>query len=163
MRSGSFRVNQGGTTICRPFGTFMRARGTFCILQGGENLSNIRYNKAEEAYELPFQLWDNLQTVRFYTEDENAIMENIQVIARKLDELDKAKEHISGLLIDDGYYEGGDPLALAKILQMKTVYVDIDDEEIIVCFEVTTSDGYMQGIAHGELYAGIFEITGWVE
>ncbi len=126
-------------------------------------MSNIRYNKAEEAYELPFQLWDNLQTVRFYTEDENAIMENIQVIARKLDELDKAKEHISGLLIDDGYYEGGDPLALAKILQMKTVYVDIDDEEIIVCFEVTTSDGYMQGIAHGELYAGIFEITGWVE
>lgn len=126
-------------------------------------MSNIRYNEAEEAYELPYQLWDNLQTVRFYAEDESAIMNNIQLIARKLDELDKGREYISGLLIDDGYYEGGDVLGLSRILQMKNVYVDIDDEEIIVCFEVTTSDGYMQGIAHGELYAGIFEITGWVE
>ncbi|MBP3243051.1 MAG: hypothetical protein J6L99_04275 [Ruminococcus sp.] len=126
-------------------------------------MSNIRYNETEEAYELPYQLWDNLQTVRFYAEDESAIIKNIQLIAQKLEELDKGKEYISGLLIDDGYYEGGDPTALSRILQMKTVYVDIDDEEIIVCFEVTTSDGYMQGIAHGELYAGIFEITGWVE
>ena len=86
-------MNQGGTTICRPFGTFMRAGGTFCIYApGGEVLSNIRYNEAEEAYELPYQLWDNLQTVRFYAEDESAIIKNIQLIARKLDELDEEEK-----------------------------------------------------------------------
>ena len=67
------------------------------------------------------------------------------------------------MLIDDGYYEGGDAEALAKILKLSNVYVDIDEEDIVVCFDTGTSDGFMRGDVHIELFAELFEITGWVE
>ena len=139
-------------------------RDFFVILtQGGECLSNIKYNEQEEAFELPYKLWDEALTVRFYTESEDTIMKNLSVIAKKLAKLDGSKSTIAGMLIDDGFYEGGDPEALAKILKLSNVYIDIDDEDIVVCFDTGTSDGYMKGDAHIELFADIFEITGWVE
>lgn len=126
-------------------------------------MSNIKYNKQEEAFELPYKLWEESLTVRFYTESEETIMKNLSAIAKKLAKLDNSKNTVAGMLIDDGYYEGGDTDALAKILKLSNVYVDIDDEDIVVCFDTGTSDGFMKGDVHVELFAGLFEITGWVE
>ena len=141
-----------------------RRKGFFVILkQGGEYLSNIKYNEQEEAFELPYKLWDETLTVRFYTESEDTIMKNLSAIAKKLAKLDGSKSTVAGMLIDDGYYEGGDAEALAKILKLSNVYVDIDEEDIVVCFDTGTSDGFMRGDVHIELFAELFEITGWVE
>ena len=126
-------------------------------------MSNIKYNKQEEAFELPYKLWEESLTVRFYTESEETIMKNLSAIAKKLAKLDNSKNTVAGMLIDDGYYEGGDTDALAKILKLSNVYVDIDDEDIVICFDTGTSDGFMKGDVHVELFAGLFEITGWVE
>ncbi len=126
-------------------------------------MSNIKYNKQEEAFELPYKLWEESLTVRFYTESEETIMKNLSAIAKKLAKLDNSKNTVAGMLIDDGYYEGGDTDALAKILKLSNVYVDIDDEDIVVCFDTGTSDGFMKGDVHVELFADLFEITGWVE
>ena len=67
-----------------------------------------------------------------------------------------------GMLIDEGYYEGSAADALAKILKIEDVYVDIDDEDIVVCFDTGTDDGFMKGFVHVELFGELFEITGWV-
>ncbi|MCR5599795.1 MAG: hypothetical protein K6G33_03495 [Ruminococcus sp.] len=126
-------------------------------------MSNIKYNEREEAYELPYKIWNEELTVRFYTESEDTIMKNLSVIAKKLAKLDSSKSTVAGILIDDGFYEGSDAEALAKILKLSNVYVDMDGEDIVVCFDTGTSDGFMKGDAHIELFADIFEITGWVE
>ena len=126
-------------------------------------MSNIKYNKQEEAYELPYKLWDTPQTVRFYVDSEEEIMKNLSSIAAKLAKVDGGKQQVAEIIIDDGFYEGGDPEALAKILKIQNVYVDMDDEDIVVCFDTGTDDGYMKDFAHMELFADIFEVTGWVE
>ena len=84
-------------------------------------------------------------------------------IAKKLARLDGGRSTVAGMLIDDGFYEGGDAEALARILKLRSVYVDIDEEETVVCFDTGTDDGYMQGDVHVELFGELFEITGWVE
>lgn len=124
-------------------------------------MSNIKYNKQEEAYELPYKLWDTEQTVRFYVEDEADIMKHLTAIAAKLAKLDGSRQSIASLLIDDGYYEGGDPDALSKILQLRNVYIDLDDEDIVVCFDTGTNDGFMKDFVSVELFADMFEITDW--
>jgi hypothetical protein len=126
-------------------------------------LSNIKYNEQEEAYELPYKLWNEDMTVRFYTESEETIISNLKDIAKKLARLDGGRSTVAGMLIDDGFYEGGDAEALARILKLRSVYVDIDEEETVVCFDTGTDDGYMQGNVHVELFGELFEITGWVE
>lgn len=125
-------------------------------------MSNIKYNEQEEAYELPYKLWDTPQTVRFYVDSEEEIMKNLSAIAQKLAKLDGSRQQIAEQIIDDGFYEGGDPEALAKILELQNVYVDFDDEDIIVCFETGTSDGYMKDFISVELFADMFEIIDWV-
>ena len=125
-------------------------------------MSNIKYNEQEEAFELTYKLWNNTITVRFYTEDEETIMKNLRDIAKKLAKLDGSKSTVAGMLIDEGYYEGGSAEELAKILKLENVYIDIDDEDTVVCFDTGTDDGYMQGLAHVELFGELFEITGWV-
>ena len=125
-------------------------------------MSNIKYNEQEEAFELPYKLWDNTMIVRFYVDEEAEIMKNLKAVAEKLAKLDGSRRQISELLIDEGYYEGGDPDSLAKILSLENTYVDFDDDEIILCLDLSTDDGYMKGPAHAELFGDIFEITGWV-
>ena len=126
-------------------------------------MSNIKYNEQEEAFELPYKLWNEDMTVRFYTESEETIINNLKDIAKKLARLDGGRSTVAGMLIDDGFYEGGDAEALARILKLRSVYVDIDEEETVVCFDTGTDDGYMQGDVHVELFGELFEITGWVE
>lgn len=126
-------------------------------------MSNIRYNEQEEAFELPYKLWNNTMTVRFYTDSEETIMKKLSDIAKKLAKLDGSKSTVAGMLIDEGYYEGSNAEELAKILRLENVYVDIDDEDTVVCFDTGTDDGFMQGFAHVELFGELFEITGWIE
>jgi len=123
-------------------------------------LSNIRYNEAEEAFELPYKLWDNTQTVRFYVEEESVIMENLTAIAEKLAKLDGSRKLIAKLITDEGHYEGGNTDTLADNLSLENVYVDIDDDEIVVCIDTDSFDGYMPSALHIELYGDDFEITG---
>ena len=126
-------------------------------------MSNIKYNKQEEAFELPYKLWDSTMIVRFYTDEEDDIMNNLKAVAEKLAKLDGSHRNIAELLIDEGYYEGGDADALAKILALENPYVDFCDDDTVLCFDVSTSDGYMKAPAHAELFGDIFEITGWAE
>ena len=126
-------------------------------------MSNISYNKQEEAFELPYKLWNKTMNVRFYTDEEESIMKKLKDIAKKLAKVDGSKSTVAGMLIDEGYYEGGNADELAKILKLENVYVDIDDEDTVVCFDTGTDDGFMQGLAHVELFGELFEITGWVE
>lgn len=126
-------------------------------------MSNISYNQREEAYELPYKLWDEMMTVRFYTDSEETIIANLSDIAKKLARLDGGRSTIAAMLIDDGFYEGGNAEALAKLLKLRNVYVDIDDEETVVCFETGTDDGYMENYVHVELFGELFEISGWAE
>lgn len=126
-------------------------------------MSNIMYNQQEEAYELPYKLWNEMMTVRFYTDSEETIISNLSDIAKKLARLDGGRDVISAMLIDDGFYEGGNAEALAKLLKLRNVYVDIDEDEIVVCFETGTDDGYMEDYVHVELFRELFEITGWAD
>lgn len=125
-------------------------------------MSNIKYNEQEEAFELPYKLWDETAVVRFYVENEAEIMQNLKAVAEKLAKLDGSRRQLAELLIDEGYYEGGDPDALAKKLRLEFPYVDLDEDEVIVCFDLFADDGYMKAPAHAELFGEYFEITGWV-
>ena len=137
------------------------AQGIFLFLRsGGEILSNIVYNKQEEAFELPYKLWDKEQTVRFYVEEEAEIMQNLSAIAAKLARLDSSRKLIAKLITDEGLYEGGDAESLADNLSLENVYVDIDEDEIIVCIDTDSFDGYMPSALHIELYGDDFESTG---
>jgi len=123
-------------------------------------LSNIVYNEKEEAFELPYKIWENMQTVRFYVEDESEIMDNLSAIAQRLAKLDGSRRRIASMLIEENYYEGGDTDALVKNLSIENVYVDIDEDEIVVCIDVDSFDGYMSDPMHIELFGEDFEITG---
>ncbi len=101
-----------------------------------------------------------MQTVRFYVENESEIMDNLSAIAQKLAKLDGSRKHIASMLISDNYYEGGDTDTLAKNLSIENVYVDIDEDEIVVCIDVDSFDGYMSDPMHIELFGDDFEITG---
>lgn len=126
-------------------------------------MTNIRYNEHEEAYELPYKLWGGMMTVRFYTESESSITDRISEIAGKLARLDSGRSTVAWLLIDEGFYEGSDAEALARILKLRNVYIDIDEEETVVCFDTGTDDGFMRDNVHIELFGELFEITGWAE
>ena len=126
-------------------------------------MSNISYNKQEEAFELPYKLWDETMTVRFYVDDEKQIMDNLSSIAKKLAKLDGSRRQLAEIIIDEGYYEGADPDALAKLLKLRNVHIDLDDGDVIVCFDTGTHDGYMQNFVYVELFADMFEITGWAD
>ncbi len=120
-------------------------------------MSNIKYNEEQEAFELPYKLWDNMITVRFYADSEEDIMQNLSNIAVQLETVNGGKSTIARLINDEGLYNG-DNDALKDFLCLESVYVDIDDDEIVVCFTVSSTDGYMWSV-NMELYDGEFEIT----
>lgn len=121
-------------------------------------MSNIKYNEKQEAFELPYKLWDNMITVRFYTESEDEIISNLNNIAVQLETVNGGKSAIAQLISDECLYNGDDE-SLAKHLCLESIYVDIDEDEIVVCFTVSSDDGYMRSLDM-ELYDGEFEITG---
>lgn len=120
-------------------------------------MSNIKYNEEQEAFELPYKLWDKMITVRFYADSEEDIMQNLSNIAGQLETVNGGKSAIAQLISDERLYNGSDD-ALKDLLCLESVYVDIDDDEIVVCFTVSSNDGYMRPVDM-ELYDGEFEIT----
>lgn len=121
-------------------------------------MSNIKYNEEQEAYELPYKMWDKSIIVRFYTDAEETIIDNLSEIAVKLETINGSKKRLARMIADEGLYEGAGE-TLAKELIMDSVYVDIDDGEIVVCFVVSSGDGYMMPL-NVELYGSDLEITG---
>ena len=99
-------MNQGGITILSSLVPNFRCKGRFvlskssarlvCLIHfGGENLSNIKYNEKEEAFELPYKIWGEPKLVRFYAEDEQSIMDNLKDIAGKLAKLDGSRKKLA--------------------------------------------------------------------
>ena len=121
-------------------------------------MSNIKYNEKQEAYELPYKLWNREINVRFYTESEDDIMANLSEIAMKLETINGGKGKLSRMLADDGIYEGAAE-KLSKSIVLDDIYADIDDDEIVFCFTVSSGDGYMKP-QNIELYDTDFEIVG---
>ncbi len=105
-------------------------------------MNQIQYNEKEEAYEITYKLWDNEVTVRFYVEEQQEIMDNFSEIAQKLDKLNRNKKKIAEIIADEGYY-GGLSETLAECLQITSAYVDVDEDGVVVCFNVDSTDGYL--------------------
>ncbi|MBR1591579.1 MAG: hypothetical protein IJ666_01000 [Ruminococcus sp.] len=123
-------------------------------------MNKIKYNEKEEAYEIVYKIWDNDMTVRFYVEEQEDIMENIKNIAGMLDRLNRSKSDIAQLVSDEGYYEGAAEI-LEKGIILTKAYIDIDEDEVVLCFSVNSNDGYLRLPLALELYDGEFEILGW--
>lgn len=124
-------------------------------------MNQIKYNEKEEAYEITYRLWDNEVTVRFYVEEQQEIMDNFSEIAQKLDKVNRNKKKIAEIISDEGYY-GGLSETLAECLKITSAYIDVDEDGVVVCFNVDSTDGYLQPLSM-ELGAdnGI-EVTGKV-
>lgn len=121
-------------------------------------MSNIKYNSEQEAFELPYKLWNNMVTIRFYTESEEDITGNISEIAMKLETINGGKKKIAELIAAEGLYRGNVDF-LKKVIRIDDIYADIDDDGITFCFTVSSEDGYMEPQAI-ELYDEEFEIVG---
>ena len=88
-------------------------------------------------------------------------MQNLKAIAEKLAKLDGSRKQIAELLIDEGYYEGGDSDALAKILELKIrMSTSTKARSSSVSMQALTTDICVA--PHIELFGDMFEITGWV-
>lgn len=125
-------------------------------------MSNIKYNEKEEAFELPYKIWGEHKLVRFYAEDEQSIMDNLKDIAGKLAKLDGSRKKLAELIIDDGHFDYAEPDTLADTLELSNIYVDIDEDDIVVCFLVSSDDYNTDGKKLSiELYGSDFEIIGW--
>ncbi|MBR2284502.1 MAG: hypothetical protein IJ874_08830 [Ruminococcus sp.] len=123
-------------------------------------MSNIVYNEHEEAYELPYRLWDSDQIIRFYVQTEDDIMSNFSDVAQKLALVDGSRRRIAELIVDEGYYEGSDADKLAIHLAIENIYMDIDEDGIVVCMVVDSFDGYLPAQLRIEIYEDDFEIIG---
>ncbi len=121
-------------------------------------MSNIKYNEEQEAFELPYKLWNNMVTIRFYTESEEDITGNISEIAMKLETINGGKKKIAELIAAESLYRGTVDF-LKKVIRIDDIYADIDDDGITFCFTVSSEDGYMEPQAI-ELYDEEFEIVG---
>ncbi len=121
-------------------------------------MSNIKYNEEQEAFELPYKLWDDMITIRFYTESEEDITGNISEIAMKLETINGSKGKLSRMLTEDAIYRGSEE-SLKKNIVIEDIYADIDEDGIIFCFTVSSEDGYMEAQSV-ELYDDDFEIVG---
>ena len=105
-------------------------------------MNQIHYNEKEEAYEITYKLWENDVTVRFYVVEQQEIMDNFSEIAQKLDKLNRNKKKIAEIISDEGYY-GGLSETLSESLQITSAYVDVDEDGVVVCFNVDSTDGYL--------------------
>lgn len=123
-------------------------------------MDQIRYNKREEAYEITYKLWEKDMTVRFYVEEQKTIIDNISEIAQKLDKINNGRKRIAEAIASGGYYRGFAE-TLAENMQMNSVYVDIDDDGVVVCFTVEGTDGCLAPIAVEYGFEDMTEVVGW--
>lgn len=109
-------------------------------------MNQIKYNEKEEAFEITYKLWEKNVTIRFYVEEQQEIMDNFSEIAQKLDKVNRNKKKIAEIISDEGYY-GGLSETLAENLQITSAYIDIDEDGVVVCFNVDSTDGYLQPLS----------------
>lgn len=122
-------------------------------------MGQIKYNKKEEAFEISYKLWEREVTVRFYVEEESEIMDNFSEIAQKLDKLNRNKKKIAEIIADEGYYSGASEI-LADCLQITSAYIDIDEDGVVICFNVDSTDGYLTPLSMELGYDNGIEVTG---
>lgn len=125
-------------------------------------MNKIQYNEEQEAFEITYKLWDKDMTVRFYTEDQQAIMDNISEIAQKLEAVNGGKRRIAEVISEEGYYEG-DAKTLEENLVLSSVYADIDEDGVVICFTADSSDGYLTPVSVELMGDNEFEATGYVD
>lgn len=104
---------------------------------------NITYNKKEEAYELPYKIWDEDVTVRFYVEQQQEIFDNLSAVAEMLGKVDANKYKIACVLAADSYFSGdetGDNLQ--QHISADSLYFDIDGDELTLCMTISSRDSY---------------------
>lgn len=123
-------------------------------------MNQIKYNEKEEAFEITYKLWDNETTIRFYVEEQQEIMDNFSEIAQKLDKVNRNKKKIAEIIADEGYY-GGLSETLAECLQITSAYVDVDEDGVVVCFDVYSTDGYLAPLSMELGTDNSIEVLGW--
>lgn len=121
-------------------------------------MSNIKYNSEQEAFELPYKLWNKTQLIRFYTDSEENITDNLRDVAMLLEQINGGKKKIAELIAAEGLYRGTVDF-LKKVIRIDDIYADIDDDGITFCFTVSSEDNCMEPQAI-ELYEEEFEIVG---
>lgn len=109
-------------------------------------MNQIKYNEKEEAFEITYRLWENDVTIRFYVEEQQEIMDNLSEIAQKLDKVNRNKKKIAEIISTEGYYDGFSE-TLADNLQITSAYIDIDEDGVVVCFYVDSTDGYLSPVS----------------
>ncbi len=128
-------------------------------------MSQITYNEQQEAFELPYKLWDKEVTVLFYVESEQEIMENIKEIADALAKVDRNAEKIAEMIVRDKPNPARlrpEPKKLAETLSLTDVFVELDEGEVYVRFVVADSSGYLKDKLEIEFGESIgVEIIGW--
>ena len=71
-------------------------------------------------------------------------------------------KNLRKLIIDDGHFDYAEPDTLADTLELSNIYVDIDEDDTVVCFCVSSDDYNTDGKKlRIELYGSDFEIIGW--
>lgn len=124
-------------------------------------MNQIQYNEKQEAYEITYKLWEKEVIIRFYVEEQQEIMDNFSEIAQKLDKVNRNKKKIAEIIADEGYY-GGASETLAESLQITSAYVDVDEDGVVVCFNVDSTDGYLPPLSMELGVDNGIEIVGWV-
>lgn len=157
-------MNQGGiTVIYRPLCLY-GYEGLFCVnflKKEMKYVNQIQYNEKQEAYEITYKLWEKEIIIRFYVEEQQEIMDNFSEIAQKLDKVNRDKKNIAEIIADEGYYSGASE-TLAESLQITSAYVDIDEDGVVVCFCVESTDGYLAPLSVELGVDSDIEIVGWV-
>lgn len=124
--------------------------------------TNITYNKKEEAYELPYKLWDSSVTIRFYVDEQQEILDNLTGIAEMLGRVDGNRHKIAEVLASDRYF-GEDETAdnLEPHICVSSAYFDIDDGDLTLCLSIASTDDYFFDKLGLEIGSdGGIEITG---
>ncbi len=128
-------------------------------------MSQIIYNEEQEAYELPYQLWDGDVTVLFYVEDEQEIMDNIANIADALEKVNRNREKIAEVILRDRKNPAKLKPELKKFaegISLTDVFVDLDEGEVYIRFVVADQSGYLKDKLEMEFGESIgVEIIGW--
>ena len=128
-------------------------------------MSQIKYNEQQEAFELPYRLWDKEVTVLFYVESEQEIMDNITVIADALAKIDRNPDKIAEVIVRDVSAPGRlkpDPKEFVKGLSITDAFVELDEGEVYTRFAVADDSSFLRDKLELEFSDSMgVEVIGW--
>ncbi|MBP3266729.1 MAG: hypothetical protein J6M17_13365 [Ruminococcus sp.] len=126
-------------------------------------MSAVKYNEAEEAFELEYKLWGNSAKVLFYVETEQQIMDDLSAISETLDRIDRNREKIAGIILREKVRHPHPEIkSFAESLSIDCAYVEPEDGEIYVRFIVSDAGCCLSDRLELEYSAenGV-EVIGW--